>query len=164
MEEWKDIKNKNGYQISSEGRVKSIERTVVRSNGRKHYVKEKILSTYIDNRGYERCGIGKIHKLVAEAFVDNPNNYSVVHHKDHNKLNNKSENLEWKNETEHNQSHGGQHPCKTVHQYTITGELVSEYKSTQEASRQTNYPYGNIASACRNKNQYKGFKWSYEKM
>lgn len=162
MEEWKDIKDKNGYQISSEGRVKSIERTVIRSNGRKHHVKEKILSTFVDDKGYERCqGIGKIHKLVAETFIDNPNNYGVVHHKDHNKLNNKVENLEWKDETEHNQSHGGQHPCKTVYQYCINGDLVATYKSTQEASRETNYPYSNIARACKNNKEYKGFKWSY---
>lgn len=104
MEEWKII---GEYEVSNEGRVKSVDRVIIRSNGRPHTVKGKLLSQHIDDRGYLRCSIGKIHKLVAEAFVPNPNNYTTVHHKDHNKLNNNADNLEWIDETVHNRSHGG---------------------------------------------------------
>lgn len=71
MEIWRNINE--GYSVSNYGRAKSNERTIVRSNGRNHHVKEKILSQSIDDKGYLRCGIGKIHKLVAETFVPNPN-------------------------------------------------------------------------------------------
>lgn len=161
MEEWRDI-NEN-YSVSSYGNVKSKERTVVRLNGRTHHVKEKMLSQCIDSKGYLRCGVGKIHKLVAEAFVPNPNGYTIVHHKDHNQLNNKVENLEWIDETIHNRIHGGQNPCKKVYQY-YGGVLVNVYDSTQDAARQNDrYNYSNIARCCRGEQEtYKGYKWSYE--
>ena len=96
MEEWKDIKGYEGiYQISNKGRVKTL--------GNNKTKKEKIRDGKIDNRGYKRislCKNGKdkkysIHRLVAEAFLPNPDNLPVVNHKDENKLNNNVENLEW---------------------------------------------------------------------
>ena len=95
MEEWKDIKGYEGiYQISNKGRVKTL------GNNRR---KEKIREGIEDNRGYKRislCKNGKekkysIHRLVAQAFLPNPDNLPVVNHKDENKLNNNVENLEW---------------------------------------------------------------------
>lgn len=168
MEEWKNIKDNDGYQISSKGRVKSVERTIIRSNGRPCHVKEKILPTFIDNKGYERCGrIGKIHRLVAEAFVDNPNNYSVIHHKDHNQRNNHPSNLEWIDEKAHTNIHKNIqkiNPPKVVYQYTLDGELVGVYSSTQEAAKMNEgFNHSNIARCCRGKQgTYKGYKWSYE--
>lgn len=163
MELWRDIQGYEGlYQVSNYGRVRSLERVVMRKNGRPHTVKSKMLSQYIDSKGYLRCGVGKIHKLVAEAFVPNPNGFTVVHHKDHNQLNNNAENLEWIDETTHNRKHGGQHPCKTVYQYSSVGVLIAEYVSVQEAARVNNIGYSNIARCCRGEqNEYKGFKWTY---
>lgn len=159
MEKWKNIE---GCQISNRGNVRSVDRIVIRKNGRKYTVKGKILSQSIDNKGYLRCSIGKIHKLVAEAFVPNPNNYTVVHHKDHNKLNNNAENLEWIDSTTHNRKHGGKNPCKKTYQYTLDGVLIAVYTSVQEAARNNNINYSNIARCCRNvQSNYKGYKWSY---
>ena len=95
MEEWKDIKGYEGiYQISNKGRVKTL------GNNRR---KEKIREGIEDNTGYKRISLYKnrkekkysIHRLVAQAFLPNPDNLPVVNHKDENKLNNNVENLEW---------------------------------------------------------------------
>lgn len=159
MEIWKEI---NGYEVSNEGRVRSLDKIIIRDNGRKHTVKGKLLHQWVDDKGYLRCGIGKIHKLVAKLFVPNPNNYEVVHHIDHDKLNNNAENLEWVDDTSHNRMHGGQHPCKIVYKYDDF-ILIDTYNSVQEAARKNNISYSNIARCCRGEQKtYKGHIWSYE--
>ena len=162
MEVWKDIEGYEGmYQVSNEGKVKSLDCTVIRKNGRQYTVRGKILSQHPDDKGYLRCGVGKIHKLVAAAFVPNPNGYTTVHHIDHNQKNNNSENLEWIDEAAHNRQHGGKNPCKKVYQYK-DGVLICEYPSVQEAARLNNIGYSNIARCCRGEqDSYKGFEWSY---
>ena len=110
IEEWKDIPGYLGYyQISNLGRVKSLNRTIVYSpskfypNGRVRVLKEKILTPSVDKKGYEFVQLfingnyrsKKIHRLVAEVFISNPNNLEQVNHKDENKKNNKVSNLEW---------------------------------------------------------------------
>ena len=89
---WKDIKNYEGhYQVSNLSRVKSIK------FGKEIILKQNIRGGYYYVRLYKN-GIVKnyfVHRLVAEAFIPNPNNYPCVNHKDENKLNNIIENLEW---------------------------------------------------------------------
>ena len=91
---WKDIENyENVYQISNIGRVRRIYK-----NGN-----TKILKQDITKRGYCRISLSKnqkhkhyqIHRLVAKAFIPNPNNYPIVNHKDENPMNNNVDNLEW---------------------------------------------------------------------
>ena len=92
-EVWKPIKDFDKYFISNYGRVKStkykterILKTVV--SGRCKYVKVILRK---DNKNYTKM----VHRLVAEAFLDNPYNLSEVNHKDENKQNNIVSNLEW---------------------------------------------------------------------
>lgn len=98
---WKDISGWEGkYQVSNFGRVKSVARTITR-NGNKVRVFEKILKTNL-SYGYPRVSLGdnprkaiRIHRLVAEAFIPNPNNLPDVNHIDGVRDNNRVDNLEW---------------------------------------------------------------------
>lgn len=103
MEEWKSIPGYEGlYEISSYGRVKSLEISYVRKDGRMYHKPEIILKpNYVS--GYLRVGMYKnktfkyylIHRLVAQAFLPNPDNLPEVNHLDEDKSNNRVENLEW---------------------------------------------------------------------
>lgn len=108
MEEWKGIKGFGGfYEVSNLGRVRSVDRTFITNNchgGRTpRTLKGKLLQPIDNGNGYYyvnlKCdGHRKncyIHRLVAEAFCDNPNKCKEVNHKDFDKHNNRSENLEW---------------------------------------------------------------------
>lgn len=85
---WKTIQNETNYEVSSEGQVRNKQT-------------KQIKSLRYSNKGYARVTLypsGKtysVHRLVAENFIINPNNYPSVNHKDGNKANNKLENLEW---------------------------------------------------------------------
>lgn len=100
---WKEIKNTRGiYWISSLGRVKSIARTTIRS-GHKMKLKERVLRACANNYGYyyvclhigEDQKMKRVHRLVAQYFLGNCNDYPYVNHKDLDKSNNKLSNLEW---------------------------------------------------------------------
>ena len=97
---WRDIQGYEGYyQVSNRGRVKSLERI----DNNNHKVKEKILKMVSDKDGYLIINLYKngkhktcrIHRLVANAFLENPNNYPQINHLDENPKNNHVNNLNW---------------------------------------------------------------------
>lgn len=162
MEIWRDIEGYESiYQVSNEGRVKSLK-----------FGKEKLMKPIFDGSGYMmvvlfKNGVGnkrKVHKLVAEAFITNPNEYTIVHHIDHNKTNNIAGNLEWMSKEKHDGLHKVEKTeklSKVVYQYTFDGELVKIWNSTRECSR-NGFNEGNVASCCRGERKtHKGYIWKY---
>lgn len=171
MEEiWKDIAGYEGlYQVSNLGRVKSLDKYIP-FNGTISLRKGKILKQKTNKYGYKclrlfKNGCGKwliAHRIVAQAFIPNPNNLPQVNHKDENKSNNLVENLEWC-DAKYNMNYGTRiertskkeinRPDKSrpVLQYTLCNEFVAEYKSINEAERQTGINQSNISACCRNK-------------
>ena len=104
MEIWKEIKGYEGlYEVSSLGKVRSLDRTVLYKNGQIHIHKGKLLVPGVSKLGYMQvclCRNGEmkhplIHRLVAETFLPNPENLPQINHKDENPSNNVLENLEW---------------------------------------------------------------------
>jgi hypothetical protein len=108
-----------------------------------------------------------VHVLIAEAFIPNPNNFSVVNHIDGNKRNNNISNLEWCTSSwnsKHAYSTGLIIPHKRpVIQYTKTGEKIAEHISIKQATKELNIGKSSINAVCKNK-QYTagGFRWSYK--
>lgn len=106
IEEWRDVIGWEGfYQISSTGRLRSVNRTVIRKNGTSQFFKSKICNQPLKSTGYPAARLSDaasgrrimppIHRLVAQAFIPNPLNLPEVNHKDGIKTNPTVENLEW---------------------------------------------------------------------
>lgn len=172
---WKDIAGYEGlYQVSSIGNVRSM-------NYRGHGV-IKNLTPKVNNRGrlwvdLRKNGSSKcflIHRLVAAAFIPNPNNYPQINHIDEDTKNNMVENLEWctalYNVRYYNERHQdkrsaprGPNPnIKPVNQISKTGQIVKTWPNSKEVMRELGWSDWSISECCRgNRKSAYGFTWQY---
>lgn len=181
METWKPVVGYEGlYEVSDLGNVRSLNWK------NKGYARNLYLKPH--NKGYLQVelfnnGIKKmltVHRLVAEAFIPNPNCYPQVNHKDENKRNNKSENLEWCTSS-YNATYSMElHPDrashkyykstekynrrndKEVNQFSLSGEFIKTWNNSREIYTTTGMSDWSISECCRgNRKKAYGFMWSY---
>lgn len=161
---WKNIiinDKKTNYSISSEGQVRND-------------LTNRILKQQIQN-GYCHCTLSvdkkpkrcRVHRLVAIAFIDNPENKEFVNHKDGNRQNNKVDNLEWVTPSE-NTKHAIQTGLTTsgkkraVVQYSLEGKQMMVFNSLADAERETGVLNSKISLACQRKRRTAGdYQWRY---
>lgn len=175
IEIWKDIKDYEGlYQVSNYGRVKSL------GNGKTHKT-TRIMKINKQKNGYCRViltkdGVEKnksVHRLVATAFLENPENLPCVNHKDENPSNNNVSNLEFCDQ-KYNINYGNRNKkvsnkmtngklSKPVLQFTPTGDFIREWPSTREIERQLGFDSSAVGRCCvgKQKTSY-GFCWMYK--
>ena len=161
-EEWKPVVGYEGlYKVSNQGRVRSLPRNSTSG---------KILKLKTNTDGYLLATLYKdgksksyrVHRLVALAFIPNPNNLPEINHKSEEKWLNTVDNLEWCDRV-YNINYGNRtkKTSKPVKQLTLNGELVYIWPSMAEAGR-NGFNHQNICSCCQGKHKTAyGYKWKY---
>ena len=139
--------------MSNFGRVKNNETDYILVGGHDKDGYHQVTLCY-NNKQYNR----RVCRLVATAFIDNPNNLPFVNHKDEDKSNDNVENLEWCT-VRYNNNYGS-------HYYNISKRIKCietdiSYQSTREVERQLGFCHSHISRAARNGNLCYGYHWEY---
>lgn len=172
MEEiWKPIKGYEDYYISNYGNVVSKKRKAII---RKTFIRNGYVAVVLFKDNVKKTF--SVHRLVAIAFLPNPNNLQQVNHKDEDKTNNFVGNLEWC-DIKYNVTYGttkkrmvstrnnkkSLNSEKQVIQYSKSGDYITEYKSISEAARFNNLSLGSLSEACNGKRKtLNGYIWKFK--
>ena len=157
---WKQYLNTH-YSISNDGQVRNDKTNKILSQSTQQDYKHVTLN--IDGKAKRM----KVHRLVAQTFLENPENKPYVNHKDGNRSNNNVSNLEWVTPSENTK-----HAVKTglfisgvakpVNQYSLDGMLMMTFPSSAEASRQTGTSQEKITMCCkRQRETANDYQWRY---
>ena len=168
---WKDIKDYPNYMVSNLGRVKSLSNNKAR--------KEKILKQHKNSNGYLFVALSKngkikcyrVHRLVAEAFLPNPDNKPCIDHINTNKIDNRVENLRWCSHKENinNPITKDKHLkklkenlSKPIIQFSKDGEFIRKWDNTWDVQRELGINQSSISKCCNGKRKTAGdYIWRY---
>lgn len=160
------------YEVSNQGNVRSVDRIIIENNtNKKKQLSGQNLSMNIAKDGYRVVVLSKngkeitkkVHRLVGEAFIPNPENKPCVNHKDSNKLNNYQNNIEWCTYLENNlHSINNGNRGKSVIQLNDNKESIRKFESLISAEKYTGVSAQNIGKVCKGERQFAGkYRWEY---
>jgi hypothetical protein len=184
---WRDIEGWEGsHQISNFGRVKSLRRDILFSNGEIHKIKGKILKQrikdgyYVINLAWNRTGFKtlRVHRLIGKAFIPNPYNKPEINHKNGIRNDNRLENIEWCTSSEnkfhafrvlgkkHKGMRGAKNPkSKAIIQFSKDNIFIREYDTITEAAIQVGRNCTSICFALKDDWRTSGgYKWKLKKV
>lgn len=187
IEIWKDIQGYEGlYQVSSLGRIKSLNRYKQAKNDSISSFKERIKKLQLSYKGYLMVTLSRnkerktffVHRLVALAFLPNTENKPHIDHIDTNKQNNNVNNLRWVTPAENNNNSltkeklknfrdkmksGDYSRSKIVLQYSLSGDFIKEWTNITTIHKEMNYNPSCISECCNNKQKTAyGFLWKFK--
>ena len=180
---WKDIEECEGYQVSNLGRIRSVDRVLYAGNrwggvtARRY--KGKLITTFAYPNGYMAFVYRKhhktiknflIHRLVAHAFIPNPDNLPQINHKNEKRDDNRVDNLEWCTDA-YNKIYNNRAKRvaiangKPIEQLSMDGHIIREFPSIREAARFVNGDMKSIRMCCKKDTMthyYKGYRWKFK--
>lgn len=173
---WKTYPDYDFIEVSNLGRVRTKDRTIIDKNGRKQFVKGRILRQQLKKSGYMQVAFsvnGKlvhlyVHRMVATCYIPNPNNYPEVNHIDNDRTNNAVSNLEW---CTHEYNMAYREKCgvsaketskvlrKPVFAVNLETSRILRFESQSEAARQLNIYQSKISAVIKGKRNKTGGYW-----
>jgi hypothetical protein len=161
----KKIKDFPGYTITDDGKVISYK-----------FKEPRVMKTWYQKSGYENIKLCKdnvtyhflIHRLVAEAFIPNPNNLPEVNHKDKNRRNNRAENLEWSNRVDNlYDSYSTMSSTRNFRECVLIKEsnnvIIKSFQSVKAAAQYANEKFGCSISGMRKNYKSRGYRLEFKK-
>lgn len=175
-EKWKPVVGYEGfYEVSNLGRIRSLDRSFIDRDGHERHYKGKIMALCDAGKGYRNVQLqakGKrstprVCRVVATAWIPNPNNLPQVNHKDEDKTNDSADNLEWCTAI-YNTRYGtgierrAAQISKRVKQYDLNGNFIAEWPSATAAAKELGIDQPHIIRCCRGKlRKTGGYVWKY---